>query len=129
MWQGLSQNAILKEYSECKSKLFLLGNIMLQISSIELKLNWTWNVDLCYHAILCNGHVQWILNSTIFIAGSLGSPAEGMKTSDLGLDRCTNSTPHRPLLLHGWLITTMFWEGITIAKLSTCDTGISSCKE
>lgn len=44
------------------------------------------------------------------------------------LDRCT-CTPDRPLLLHGWPITTMFCEGIIIAKLSTCDSGICRCKE
>ena len=56
-----------------------------------------------------------------------GIPAEGIKASDVGLDRCTCKL-HRPLLLHGWLIITMFCEGFIIAKLSTCDSGICRCK-
>ncbi|XDV52628.1 hypothetical protein PO909_021335, partial [Leuciscus waleckii] len=56
-----------------------------------------------------------------------GIPAEGIKASDVGLDRCSCKL-HRPLLLHGWLIITMFCEGIIIAKLSTCDSGICRCK-
>jgi len=63
----------------------------------------------------------------VCIAGFLASPTEGIKASDVGLDRCT-CTPHRPLLLHGWLITIMFCEGIIKAKLSTCDSGIWRCK-
>jgi len=53
-----------------------------------------------------------------FIAGYLGSTAEGIKAWDVGLDRCT-CTPHRPQLLHGWLITIMFSISFIIAKLST----------
>jgi len=63
----------------------------------------------------------------VCIAGFLGSPAEGIRASDVGLDRCA-CTPHRPLLLHGWLITIMFCEAIIIAKLSTCGNGICRYK-